>query len=249
MLSVTPNGTKSFYLYRRVRGRPSRILLGRHPLLSVEAARLRRREVRRDHRRSRPQRAEAGPPPRWHHPRRSVRPLPDEPRPCPGSRRTYETHKGRFDTCLAEWRGRRLDSIGRNEVIALHVKLGKKPGHTTANLAVQLLRALFNYAADKLNVNLANPAARVESTARRRASGSFGPTSCRSSSGPWRPSPPRTCATSSCSRSTPGPAAGTSCPCAGRMSTWRRGPEPSRPRSSRPASQPSLSSRPRPWRS
>ena len=38
-LTITSTGTKSFYLYRRVKGKPSRIFLGRHPDMSVELAR------------------------------------------------------------------------------------------------------------------------------------------------------------------------------------------------------------------
>src|SRR5262249_20717045 len=39
-LCVTANGTRTFYLCRRVEGRPSRIVLGRFPALTLEQARL-----------------------------------------------------------------------------------------------------------------------------------------------------------------------------------------------------------------
>ncbi|HJZ60031.1 MAG TPA: Arm DNA-binding domain-containing protein, partial [Gemmataceae bacterium] len=163
ILVVTPSGTKSYYLYRRVRGRPSRILLGHHPLLTVEAARdqaVKRyasiidgadpNAEKRAHRRGGLTLQEA-----FDHflaNRLDARASP----------KTRVSHKSRFDTCLAGWGNRRLDGIRREEVVALHVRLGKGRGHTTANRAVQLLRALFNYAADKLGADLANPAARVE---------------------------------------------------------------------------------------
>ena len=35
---ITRNGSRSFYLYRRVRGRPQRIRLGGFPELSIEQA-------------------------------------------------------------------------------------------------------------------------------------------------------------------------------------------------------------------
>lgn len=39
VLAVTPAGSKSFYLYKRVESRPERILLGRFPDMSIENAR------------------------------------------------------------------------------------------------------------------------------------------------------------------------------------------------------------------
>ena len=172
VLTVTSNGTKSFYLYRRVKGRPSRILLGHHPEMSVEFAREQAvttyaeiiggadpNEDKRAYRQGgvtlgavfdhfMTNRVEAR-----------------------GSISTATAHRSRFDTCLEEWRGRRLDSIRRSEVVALHVRLGDDRGHTTANRAVQLLRSLFNYAAVSMSLELPNPAARVElyrETARER---------------------------------------------------------------------------------
>ena len=39
ILAVTDNGAKSFYLYKRIEGRPERVLLGRFPDISIENAR------------------------------------------------------------------------------------------------------------------------------------------------------------------------------------------------------------------
>ncbi len=41
VMAVTLAGTKSFYLYKRIDGKPERVLLGRFPDLSVENARKR----------------------------------------------------------------------------------------------------------------------------------------------------------------------------------------------------------------
>lgn len=164
VLTVTPKGTKSYYLYRRVNGRPSRILLGHHPLLTVEAARDLAVETYAETIRGKDPNAEK------RAQRRGGITVGDvfdhyvahylEVR---AARRTIESHKGRFDTCLAEWRSRRLDSIGRGEVVTLHARLGRDRGKTTANRAVQLLRRLFNYATgDAIGAKLPNPAARVD---------------------------------------------------------------------------------------
>lgn len=163
ILVVTAKGTKSFYLYRRIKGKPARVLLGHHPAMPVELARDRAiatyAEVI----------AGADPNEQKRAQRRTGTTLGDvfdhfmaNKVDARGSATTAVTHRSRFDTCLGEWKGRRLDSIRRDEVVALHVKLGKDRGHTSANRAVQLLRALFNYAATALSIELANPAARVE---------------------------------------------------------------------------------------
>jgi len=59
--------------------------------------------------------------------------------------RTYETDKSRFETCLAEWSSRTIGSIGVEDVLGLHARLGKKRGRTTANRAVQLLKRLLYF--------------------------------------------------------------------------------------------------------
>jgi integrase len=163
ILRVTPNGVKSFYLYRRVNGKPQKHFLGRHPVMTVETARelavqkyaaiiggADPNKEKRDARRSGMTIGEL-----WEHFR--INRL--EPR---SSRSTAKSHKSRFDTCLAGLKDRRLDSIRREEVVALHVRLGTSRGQVTANRAVQLLRLLYNYADDKLGITVANPAAKIE---------------------------------------------------------------------------------------
>jgi integrase len=47
---------------------------------------------------------------------------------------------------LSQWSGRKLSGITRGDVAMLHAKLGTEIGHATANIAVTLLRALYNKA-------------------------------------------------------------------------------------------------------
>jgi integrase len=163
ILVVTAKGTKSFYLYRRIGGKPTRVLLGRFPLMTVEVARERAvteyakalggenpNEAKRAQRRGGITLGQVFD----HFTTNRVK--------ARGSDTTLVTHKSRFETCLTELKGRRLDSIRRDEVAALHVRLGKDRGHTTANRGIQLLRSLFNYAGTAFNLDLANPAARIE---------------------------------------------------------------------------------------
>ena len=39
VMAVTPTGTKTFFLYKRIDGKPERLLLGRFPDISIENAR------------------------------------------------------------------------------------------------------------------------------------------------------------------------------------------------------------------
>jgi integrase len=61
---------------------------------------------------------------------------------------------------LGAWRSRRLSEITRKEVIALHDELGVEHKHT-ANRVVELLRTVFNFAIDKELWQGANPAQRI----------------------------------------------------------------------------------------
>lgn len=76
--------------------------------------------------------------------------------------RTAISHRSRFDTCLDDWSDRQLASIHRSEVVALHARLGEERGRTTANRAIQLLRAVFNHATISLGLEISNPGSRIE---------------------------------------------------------------------------------------
>lgn len=43
MMAITAAGSKSFYLYKRIEGRPERLLLGKFPDMTVEQARKKER--------------------------------------------------------------------------------------------------------------------------------------------------------------------------------------------------------------
>ena len=46
MLQVTPNGTKTYYVYKRIQGRPVRTYLGTTDILTPEMARIKANEVK-----------------------------------------------------------------------------------------------------------------------------------------------------------------------------------------------------------
>jgi integrase len=63
---------------------------------------------------------------------------------------------------LSEWKPRALATITRDDVTALHERLGKGGHHRTANRTVQLLRRMFNWARDENHWRGENPAARIK---------------------------------------------------------------------------------------
>jgi integrase len=149
----------TFYLYKRIQGPPTKIRIGRFPEMTVDQARTQcvkllgkiaegknpateRRAARVEH---------------------TLGALFDHwlETHAKQHRRTWPEDKRQFDKHLASWRSRRLSSIRRSDVQALHVKLGTSSGEVTANRILALLRALFNKA-ERIGFNGDNPAARVQ---------------------------------------------------------------------------------------
>jgi integrase len=161
-ICVTDAGSQTFYLYRRVHGKPQRIRLGRYPLLTIEQARdAAARENAKIADGADPQaerrkaRQEQTLQYLWDHYR-------DNWLAVHGAASTLTAEKSLYTTCWQEWAGRRLSSLSREEVIARHVAVGRDRGKTTANRAVQLLRRVWNHGADQLGIHLDNPARRVK---------------------------------------------------------------------------------------
>lgn len=68
-----------------------------------------------------------------------------------------------FKTYLTGWKSRKLSSITRQDVTALHGEIGEKNGHYCANRVVALLRKMFNLAVHSWGVSTQdNPATRIE---------------------------------------------------------------------------------------
>ncbi|MDQ3564749.1 MAG: tyrosine-type recombinase/integrase [Pseudomonadota bacterium] len=157
-LAVGAGGSRTFYVYRKVQGRPERFKLGRYPDLTPEQARRAAEDyIGRIARGNNP--AEE---------KRSVRAedslgdlferyieLHARPR-----KRTWETDTKVFKRYLRGWRDRRLSEITRPEVQRLHAKLAKEHGAYASNRLLALLRTMFNRAID-WGYSGVNPAARI----------------------------------------------------------------------------------------
>lgn len=145
-LRITANGIKSFVVEKLIQGKVKRITLGRYGALTVEQARkeaqkflgkiasgidpiaekqsakskiITLNEVFEDYLKS----------------RKSLKP------------KTLYDYKRVLRTAFANYRHKPLLSITKDKVIKLHTILGEEHGEAYANLAMRVLRALFNFAA------------------------------------------------------------------------------------------------------
>ena len=155
-ICVTQGGLKTFYVYRRIRGRPARVRLGRFPEVTVEQARkqaaLVLAEIARGHD---PQEA-----------KRALRrqctlgelfehymAIHAEAHCSEKSKREDTRMFGRF---LSTWAVRRLSTITVADITALHGRIGRKTPYQ-ANRLLELLRKLFNHARRTLQLDKPNP--------------------------------------------------------------------------------------------
>jgi integrase len=169
-LRIEASGRKSFFWFRKVQGRGVFKSLGNFPATSIEEARGAAHTLSGDLDRLKRNDYEG------------KNPF-DQPRgePTLGAllddyiERHIKQKKGKtkrpekaeksarymFDKYLAGWCNRKLSMIRRKDVIELHAKIGDAHGPYVANRIVQLLRTMFNHAADVELSCIANPARRI----------------------------------------------------------------------------------------
>ncbi len=164
-VAVTDKGTKSFIVYRWVNGRPERITLGRYaqghgPGLTIEQARKAASEtnlaIAKGENPAEKKRTARG--------EITLGGMFEEYKI-----RHVEVHNRRPDKpqanyrlYLKHWENRKLSNIKRADIQALHAKLGRETGKVTANIAVKLLRAMFNKAIEWEYWNKPNPARGIQ---------------------------------------------------------------------------------------
>ena len=144
VLDVTPNGTKTFRVYRKVNGKPERTQIGRFPDITVENARAKAESVNA--------KISAGEDPGAE--RRAIRKemtLGDMfalylERYAKKHKRSYDNDENLFRRYLTGWAKRGLSSIDRSDIERLHTAIGDEHGHYAANRTLSLLSAMFNKA-------------------------------------------------------------------------------------------------------
>ncbi len=136
--------TKTFFVLRKVRGKTERVYVGRYPDTTIEEARKRAGRINSQ--------IDAGVNPnelkREHRAELTLARLFDlyMERHARAHNRKPANAQNNYRRYLSQWGRRKLSGISRGDVAMLHAKLGTEIGHATANIAVTLLRALYNKA-------------------------------------------------------------------------------------------------------
>lgn len=158
MLQVTPNGAKTYYVYKRVHGVPTRTYLGTVDVLkSPEMAREMAAEVKvainkgeDPHKKKRQYSAED-----------KLQKLFDdfvEERGRFIGERTMANYKSMWRTKLSKLANKRLSDITSEDLKALHRKISETSGNYTGNHCIALLRTVYNYAIKEERFDGRNPA-------------------------------------------------------------------------------------------
>ena len=155
-LYVGDSGVKTFYLYRRVAGRPTRLRLGSWPHeLSIDDARKEARKASGDvakgidpHKVKLAARAEMtfGELMEKHLDHAKVH------------NRSWKENEKQYKSYLSHWQNRRITGISRSDVQALHSHIGEKHGKYVANRTLALVHHAFAKTAANCGFTGSNPA-------------------------------------------------------------------------------------------
>jgi len=142
MLDVTHGGSKSFYLYKKVHGRPERVFIGRFPECSIENARVKAQALSA--------RIGTGENPqedlRFAKGELTVRQLFEEyiSRHAKKQRKTWQDMTMNFERYASSIAELKLSNVTAVRAERLHQQLKQDKGIHTANRTIQLLRAVYN---------------------------------------------------------------------------------------------------------
>ena len=146
VMAVTPGGSRSFYLYKRVEGRPERIYLGKFPDMSIENARKQAAKTK-------------GKIASGKNPQTEKRAIRDEmtfealfgeymEKYSKVHKRSWRYDEREVNKFLSHWFKRKISSITKSEVERLHAEIGKENGLYQANWLLERIRSIFNKAID-----------------------------------------------------------------------------------------------------
>jgi integrase len=139
---ITRANTRTFYVYRWANGRPVRILIGRFPQTSVEAARKAAQSLIGEMAKGNdPQAARQA---RRHE--QTVEGLFAYWLECAKARKakTWTEDEHRYRRFLKPWASRKLSSIKKTDVQALFARVAKDNGPCAANRLLALIKAMFH---------------------------------------------------------------------------------------------------------
>lgn len=145
-LAVTDRGAKTFCLYRKLQGVPTRVFVGAFPDLTVEQARNTAKvllgEIAQGKNPHQDRQAERG--------EVTLKTFFKEylDRHAVPYKKTWQEDEATFNRYLERWKARRLSSIRRQDIQLLHSEIGRDCGPYAANRLLALLSTLFGKARD-----------------------------------------------------------------------------------------------------
>lgn len=158
-LRITETGQRSFYFYRKINGRPVRHRLGGFPEMSVEKARKacqkksvaggEGKDLVAERQAERHEQTVAGLFAYWLETHAKQH------------KRTWAEDERQYNVFLKPWANRKLSTIKKSDVQALHARVGTKNGRYAANRLLALVRAMFNKAPD-MGFHGPNPTAGIK---------------------------------------------------------------------------------------
>ncbi|MGH8558647.1 MAG: tyrosine-type recombinase/integrase [Methylococcales bacterium] len=156
LIQITPTGTKSFQVFRRVNGKPVRVTLGRYPDLTIEQARRKALNVLSDladgvnpNDEKKAERAKAV---------TLNEALEDYFKARPGLKATTtKDTRIAFAATFSDWLDKPICEISRDRVETRHRAFGKNRSEARANLAFRYLRSVLNFAIDRYRDSENNP--------------------------------------------------------------------------------------------
>lgn len=145
-LLVRSTGIKTFVLYRKIKGRPERITIGRFPEVTIEQARNQVDALNAKIASGiNPNEEKRG--------MRSEMTLQDLfnryiERYAKVHKKSWQEDSDQFKRYLTHWENRKLSSIRKSHIQKLHAEIGANKGQYAANRLLALLHTMFNRAID-----------------------------------------------------------------------------------------------------
>lgn len=144
VMLVTTNGARTFYVYRRINGRPQRVRLGTYPIMTVEQARRAAVAVNAE--------VARGIDPNQQ--KRTIRSettfkalferfMEQHARP---HLRGWKEYERQYKKYLKPIHNRKLSDVYKADIARIHTKLGKESGPYQANRVLAMLSAVFTFA-------------------------------------------------------------------------------------------------------
>lgn len=154
-LYISRGGTKTFYLYRKFRGKPVRVKIGRYPEFSTTAARERARELK-------------GMLARGENPREkekegfshavTLKQIGEEYLKVRDiSKNTDVMYRGRLNNQLKLWHHRPIVGVTKKQLVDLHDEISRTSGKHMADITMRIFGAFYNFFMDRYDHPGPNP--------------------------------------------------------------------------------------------